>query len=86
MPGQRLQDEVGPHLLPRLKIPRKGHTSPPAHRQAQQRRPKAWRGFAVRIYTGPDSAAVHALHTFLREAARRYDLTIARVDEVNDPE
>jgi hypothetical protein len=37
----------------------------------------------VRVVTGPDSDAVHALHTFLREAARRYGLTIARVDELD---
>ena len=37
----------------------------------------------MRVVTGPDSDAVHALHTFLREAARRYGLTIARVDELD---
>jgi hypothetical protein len=38
----------------------------------------------VRVVTGPDSDAVHALHTFLREAARRYGLTIVRVDKISD--
>jgi hypothetical protein len=41
----------------------------------------------VRVVTGPDNTdAVHALHTFLRAAARRYGLTIAEIDEVHDPE
>ena len=38
----------------------------------------------MRIVAGPDPDAVHALHTFLREAARRYGLTIARIDKVGD--
>jgi hypothetical protein len=40
----------------------------------------------VRVVTGPDSAAVHRLHSFLRETARRYGLTIARIDKIGDPE
>jgi hypothetical protein len=40
----------------------------------------------VRVVTGPDSDAIHALHTFLREAARRYGLTIVRIDKLGDPE
>jgi hypothetical protein len=38
----------------------------------------------VRVATGPDSDAVHALHTFLREAAKRYGLIIADIDEIHD--
>ena len=38
----------------------------------------------MRVVTGPDNEAVHALHSFLREAARRYGLTIVRIDKIGD--
>jgi len=82
-PGQ--QGEVGPRLLPEaqsLRNTTSGHPTP-SHSRSRRRQPQGWREFSVRVVTGPDSDAVHALHTFLREAARRYGLTIARVDELD---
>jgi hypothetical protein len=38
----------------------------------------------VRVVTGPDSDAVHRLHSFLRAAARRYGLTIVRIEKICD--
>jgi hypothetical protein len=38
----------------------------------------------VRVCIPPTNDAVHALHTFLREAAKRYGLTIARIDKIGD--
>jgi hypothetical protein len=79
------QGDVGPASLP-PRNPRntQGHTSPSSHRRSRQRQPQGWRQFNVRVVTGPDSAAVHALHTFLRAAARRYGLTIVRIDKIGD--
>jgi hypothetical protein len=75
--------------LPQRKSPRntsQGHTLPSSHRRKQRRQPTGWREFNVRVVSGPDSDAIHALHTFLRAAARRYGLTIARIDKIGDPE
>jgi|SRR6516164_2452395 hypothetical protein len=83
-PGPEQKDEVSPRLLPPLKTPRKGHTSPSSHRRVRRRQPQGWRQFNVRVVTGPDSEAVHALHSFLREAARRYGLTIVRIDKIGN--
>jgi hypothetical protein len=38
----------------------------------------------VRVAAGPDSEAVHALHAFLRAAARRFGLIVVRVDKLGD--
>ena len=79
------QGEVGPTSLPQRKSPRNttsGHPSSSSNRRVRRRQPTGWREFNVRVVTGPDSEAVHALHTFLREAARRYGLTIARIDKI----
>ena len=80
------QGDVGPASLPQRKSPRntQGHTSPSSHRQVRRRQPQGWREFNVRVVTGPDSEAVHALHSFLRAAARRYGLTIVRIDKIGD--
>jgi len=85
--GPEQGGEVGPASLPQAQTPRNttsGHTSPSTHRQVRQRRPQGWRQFSVRVAAGPDSEAVHALHAFLRAAAKRYGLTIVRIDKLGD--
>jgi hypothetical protein len=87
-PGPK-QGGDSPAPLPQAQTPRntsQGHTSKSSHPRVRRRQPQGWREFNVRVVTGPDSEAVHALHTFLREAARRYGLTIARIDKLGDPE
>jgi hypothetical protein len=88
-PGPK-QGGDSPASLPQRKSPRntsKGHTSPNQNRRVR-RRPDdpSWRQFNVRVVTGPDSDAVHALHAYLCAVARRYGLTIAEIDEVYDRE
>ena len=86
-PGPRQGVDVGPRPLPRVETLRKSSHQglpPSSHSRVRRRQPQGWREFSVRIVAGPDPDAVHALHTFLREAARRYGLTIARIDKVGD--
>ena len=86
--GPEQKGDERPRLLPRAQTPRKttqGHSST-SHRRVRRRQPHpaGWRQFSVRVVTGPDNEAVHALHSFLREAARRYGLTIVRIDKIGD--
>ena len=60
--------------------------SPSSQSRSRRRQPQGWREFSVRVVTGPDSDAVHALHAYLCAVARRYGLTIAEIDEVYDRE
>ena len=86
-PGQGQRDDERAPPLPGLKTPRNTRALPtPSQSRSRPRQPHpaGWRQFSVRVVTGPDSEAVHALHAFLRAAAKRYGLTIVRIDKVGD--
>ena len=79
------QKETRAPPLPGLKTPRNTRALPtPSQSRVRRRQPQGWREFSVRVAASPDSEAVHALHAFLRAAAKRYGLTIVRIDKIGD--
>ena len=85
-PGQGQKVDERPRLLPEaqsLRNTTSGHPTP-SHSRSRRRQPQGWREFNVRVVTGPDSEAVHALHSYLRTMARRFGLTIVRIDKIGD--
>ena len=84
-PGQGQKGDERARLLPGLKTPRNTRALPtPSQSRVRRRQPQGWREFSVRVAASPDSEAVHALHAFLRAAARRFGLIVVRVDKLGD--
>src|SRR5262245_65760451 len=80
------QGDTRPASLPEARTPRKTSSGQPtsSHRRSRRRQGDlSWRGFAVRLYLTPGSAAA-ALYSFLKLAAQRYGLEVASVDEIHE--